>query len=418
VKNRLALIGLMVAVLCGAALRLVWVDDMEYKGDEQWTFKQTQEALAGEPPRFGMSTSLGFVNPPLSLWVFAAPAVVFKIRDPLVLVRVVHVGSVAAILLLLWFAWWMVPPGEVEPWLWGTALASVNPFVVMFGRKIWAQSMLPLFLVLMLIGWWRRERWYGAFLWGLCGALIGQIHLAAFLSFGGFLLWAGLFDRRGARWWWCGAGIVVGMLPMLPWINYVFIEQHMQIGQAIDPRRLLDFDFWRYWMTEPMGVGLQYSLGDYYPRFLGYPLIGGHRTWLVLLVQVVSGATGLAICLRGVWRRLVNGRLSDLVPGRATPTSFTLGAAFWGFGLMLSLPGVPIHRFYLIAAFPLTFVWLAWLALPEPGSDNRSLTLDRRLLLTLVCAELLLTMLFLFYIHVNGGARGEDYGVVYRLQQH
>lgn len=413
--NRLALIGLMLAVLCGAALRFVWADDMEYKGDEQWTFRQTQEVLAGEPPRFGMRTSLGFVNPALSIWVFAAPVFLFEIRDPLVLVRVVQISSAAAILLLLWFAWQMVPREEVEPWLWGAALASVNPFAVMFGRKIWAQSVLPLFLVLMLIGWWRRDRWYAAFLWGLFGALSGQIHLAAFFLFGGFLVWTGLFNRRGPRWMWCAAGAAGGILPMLPWINYVLIERHFQIEQAIAPRRLLDFDFWKLWVTESLGLGLQYSIGDYYTRFLGYPLLGGHRTWTALLAELLSAAAGLAICARGIWHRLLDGRLHDLLPGTRSRTSFALGAAFWGFGLVLSLPGLPIHRFYLISAFPLTFIWLPWLALDR--RDDRALALSRRLLLALWVAQLVLTMLFLYYIHVNGGARGEDYGVVYRLQQ-
>src|SRR5262249_3528505 len=48
-------IGLLVAFALGAVLRLIWVEDMEWKADEVWTFSQTQEVGHTKPfPWLGM----------------------------------------------------------------------------------------------------------------------------------------------------------------------------------------------------------------------------------------------------------------------------------------------------------------------------------------------------------------------------
>ena len=52
---RVWLAGLVLALAFGAVLRLAWVKDIEYKADEEWTFRQAREAARGGPwPRLGM----------------------------------------------------------------------------------------------------------------------------------------------------------------------------------------------------------------------------------------------------------------------------------------------------------------------------------------------------------------------------
>jgi len=75
-------------------------------------------------------------------------------------------------------------------------------------------------------------------------------------------------------------------------------------------------------------------------------------------------------------------------------TLFTLRAAFWGAGLAFTLPGLLIARHYLIITFPLTFVWVGWLALSSPSRN-----VDRVLLLGLCAAQFLLSALFFCYNH-------------------
>src|SRR5262249_23628779 len=89
--------------------------------------------------------------------------------------------------------------------------------------KIWAQSALPFFSMLFLVGWLRRDRRWGAFLWGLLSAVIGQIHMSGFFFAAAFVLWE-LFagrERReppNTRWRLFVAGCLVGALGLVPWV--------------------------------------------------------------------------------------------------------------------------------------------------------------------------------------------------------
>jgi hypothetical protein len=178
--KRIGLIGLAAALVLGAVLRLAWAQDMEYKDDEKWTYERTQTAGRTEPWVWqGMYSSACVKNPGLSFWVFWLLARLFDAHEPTELARAVQVVNISAIVLLAAFVWRCVPEAEREPWLWAVALVAVNPLAVVFHRKIWAQSILPIFSLLFLFGWWYRQRRWGAFLWGLAGALVGQIHMTA-----------------------------------------------------------------------------------------------------------------------------------------------------------------------------------------------------------------------------------------------
>ena len=213
------LAGVIVAVALGAVLRLVWVRDMEWKGDESWTDEQTQKVHSwSDLPWTGMPASVGIPNPALSLWVFVGLSKLFAVADPTGLARAVQICNIAALVLLVWFAYRFVPEREREPWLWAAALVAVNPMAVLLQRKIWPPSVLPLLTMVMLCAWHRRESRAGAFRWGLVAVCSGQIHMGGFFFAAGFALWALLFDRRRVAWgaWLCGS--CLGALPMLPWL--------------------------------------------------------------------------------------------------------------------------------------------------------------------------------------------------------
>ena len=48
-------------------------------------------------------------------------------------------------------------------------------------------TVLPLFSLAMLAGWWHRRRRWGAFLWGIAGTLLGQVHLTGFVFAAAFV---------------------------------------------------------------------------------------------------------------------------------------------------------------------------------------------------------------------------------------
>jgi hypothetical protein len=229
-------IGLAAVIAAGIAFRLVWLDDVEYKADEVWTLQHVQAFWrTGELPLVGMPASVGTPNAGLSIWVFIALSALVPIDTPLPLTRAVELMNVAAILLLLGFVLRGVARREREPWLWSVALASVNPFAVGFSRKIWPPDLLLLFTVSMLAGWWHRRRWWGGFLWGVLGALLGQIQLVGFLFAAMFVLCTVLLDRRSVRWVAWFAGSVLGSLPMLPWLAELLTILEERVSSASPP---------------------------------------------------------------------------------------------------------------------------------------------------------------------------------------
>jgi hypothetical protein len=398
------------ALLAGAALRLLWAQDMEYKADEAFMFERSQRVGVSEPwPAVGMPSGVGLVNPGMSVWVFVALARVTGAADPVALTRAVMGLNVLALAALAWFALRVVRRAEREPWLWALGLAAVNPMAIQLQRKIWAQSVLPLLCVLTLVGWWNRARAWGAFLWGLVGVLLGQIHMSGLFFFGGFSLWAALFDRRRVRWRWWSAGTLLGALPMVPWMIHVVAGG----GESGSPawKELFRFRFWGHWTGEAVGFHMGRSLGMHaFWHFLSTPVLAGRGTWLVGVVHLALYAAVLvifAVAARALWGERAGWR--SLVIGRASETAFTQSAALWGFGILLTAAMMGVARHYLMVVYPLNLLWLARLALIRP-------VLGRRALFVVGAAQLVIALSFLTYVHTYGGAPEGDYGVSYSRQ--
>ena len=115
-----------------------------------------------------------------------------------------------------------LPAREREPWIWGLALQAVSPFAIRLSRKIWPPSILtPLLLLLWISHQYRQTRW-GAFAWGLAGALIGQVHLSGWFVAVGLLAatmiaeWRGTLPRSRFWHWWL-LGTILGLTIAFPW---------------------------------------------------------------------------------------------------------------------------------------------------------------------------------------------------------
>jgi hypothetical protein len=167
-------------ILCGCLLRLVWAADMKWKADEVWMYETARGVVMGQIPWpwLGMGNGVGFANPGLSVWSFIGLAGLS--HDPVEMVRWVQVSNVLAIGLFSGFVRRYVLRTEQMIWLWGLAIASVNPLAIHFSRAIWATDILPLVGFFVFVGHWFRQQRWGAFVWGLVGTLIGQIHMSGF----------------------------------------------------------------------------------------------------------------------------------------------------------------------------------------------------------------------------------------------
>jgi hypothetical protein len=398
------------AVLAGSTLRLLWAEDMEYKYDEAFMFERSQAVGVREPwPAVGMPSGVGLRNPGMSIWIFVGLARVTGAHDPVSLTRAVMVLNVLALAALALFAFRFVRREEREPWLWTLGLAAVNPMAIQLQRKIWAQSVLPLLSVMTLVGWWNRARAWGAFLWGCVGAVLGQIHMSGLFFFGGFTIWAALFDRAGVRWRAWGAGALLGLLPIVPWLLYVLGGPGE--GGGLNWKELFRFRFWGHWSGEATAFHIGRSLGmRAFQDFLRQPVVGGQATWIVGVVHLAlfaAVALVLAIGCRELLRR--RGEWRALWIGRGSETAFTQNAALWGFGILLTLAMVGVARHYLLVAFPLHILWFVRAALSRP-------VIGRRTLLVVGAMQLVVSIAFLTYVHVYGGAPEGDYGVAFSRQ--
>lgn len=397
--------ALGVAVLLGVLLRVVWAGDMEFKDDEAMLFAH---ATGSDPwPGVGDLSGVGTVNPGMGIWVYSAKAQGLGLTTPVALARGVMAINVGALLALVAFSLRVVAPREREPWLWATALFAVSPLAILFSRKIWIQSPLPAFVAVVLLGWWRRGRAAGAFAWGLVGAWLGQIHLSGFFFAAALAAATAIWDRAGARWRWWLAGSLAGALSLIPWLLRVFDSP----GGDRSLSALLELQFWRRWLTYPLGFDIGESFGSDLGGFLAWPTAGGSGAYLVaaVLVAILLGAMAVfveAIAIT-VWPR--KRERPRPLGGPRSSSAIAVRAAVWGYGLLLSVSGAYVYRHYLIVLFALPFVALAAAALLRPA-------LGRRVLAGLVVAQAALSVLYLTYVHEHGGAPGGDYGVSYDAQ--
>lgn len=403
-------IFLAVCLLLGATLRLVFPSDIEYKADERYSMSAVEQfRQSGAIPAVGMPSSTGVVNAGPSVWIFLLLGSMSGASNPAELARSVAVLNILALAILAAIAIRVVPPEQREIWGWTAALFCVNVFAVLFARKIWPQCVEPFFTALLILAWFHRSRRAAAFCWGVLEALLGQFHMAGFFFAAALLLWTLAFDRRrerglGMQWKYAVTGMCLGAVPMIPWLAHGL---HSSARQAWT--QLLGLPFWFAWLRTPLGLGLDYNLGWQYKEFPSWPKIGSHATYAVFACMAITVGT-VAVMGAVLLRRRKNDKISwaDLV-GLGSETTFLEAAGLWGAGLLLSAAAVRIYPHYLIAMFPLPWIWVARLGTATGRGGRLGLA-------AIWLCQLLLSACFLYYIHVHHGAWWGDFGVSYGYQ--
>jgi hypothetical protein len=402
-NGKIWLAFLSIALLMGIILRLSFPNDIEYKSDEKYTFEASQNVGITEPwPLLGMSSGVGVKNPGMSVWVFVVLSRIVHASTPPELARAVQLLNILSLFLLAFFSLCILPSPEKLSWCWATAFAAVNPFAILFHRKIWAQCTLPFFCVLMWISWHYRHKRTGAFFWGLLGACLGQIHMSGFFLAAGVFLWTAIHDRK-VRWGSWFLGSLIGAVPLIPWLQYMASNP----GNGFNPKNFLFIlypQYWIYWVTDSLGLGLNYSIKTHQLLdFLRYPLINGMGTYLVGICHAVIIVAGISIFVSAVKAKGFFRGIRD-----SSETGLALNSGLFAFGALLTLSCVKICRHYLIVSFPLEWVWLSRMA-----HDNHR---GQKQLALIWMAQLIVSAAFLVYIHVNHGAPMADYGTAYQFQ--
>jgi hypothetical protein len=144
--RRLEVLTLVAIVALAAWLRLNHLDLIEYKADEAIAVELTLPLIEGrEVPRAGLVSSVGMRNPPMLMYLLAAP--LFVDAEPMTASGFVAILSTMAVV-----STYLVMRQRFGPFvaLTASALFATAPWAVLFGRKIWAQDLLPLFSVALL----------------------------------------------------------------------------------------------------------------------------------------------------------------------------------------------------------------------------------------------------------------------------
>jgi len=408
---------LVILVLAaGSAIRLAYASDIEFKSDERWSFDQARTVLNGGPwPALGLPMSVGGRNPGLSAWIFVALAWISDAETPPELARAVQATNSLALLAFVLFAWLSVRPSDREPWLWGAMVWAANPAAVIYERKIWPPSILPLFTVGLIAAWWHRRTWVASFLFAAIAALMSQIHPLLTVLAGSFLIWGLIEDRSSFRWSGLILGGVLGALPAIPWFLALF---ESNAGSDSQWRMLPLLGFYRRWLLQPFGFSAYYTIGmPHFRTFLAWPVVGGVPTYLVGLSHVALMVTMVALYFRAIRAaRLSRWFRPAAVFGGSEPAGRLVRATLWGFGgtlTLITLTGVGAERHYMISIAPIMALWVGLLA-AFPTSGH--IVPATRGLLAVCCAgQLLVSALLLDYIHHAKVTEG--YGATWAAQQ-
>ncbi|MBE2223636.1 MAG: glycosyltransferase family 39 protein, partial [Anaerolineae bacterium] len=222
---------LLVAALVGLAglLRMNWVGISEFKADEARLLALALDMADGQIALRGISSSVGLPNFPMSVWLYALPLVVWS--HPYAATLFTGLLNTVAVLACYWLVrrYW----GAIAA-IAATLMFAVSPWAVIFSRKIWAQNLLPLFVMLWVIGLAlalvdRKPRFMWLALVALAVAV--QIHLAALALVPATLVLLIVFWRR-ISWKDVAIGGGLGVLTAVPFLLYLS-QQRSLIGDGL-----------------------------------------------------------------------------------------------------------------------------------------------------------------------------------------
>lgn len=398
-------------VCVSLVLHLVEPGLITYKGDEAYMLESVTETRGLSAfPALGMpSGAAGLANPGLSVWVFSAPAKLLGLTSPEPLSRFVGMTYIlSAFALLVWvFASRSLSSADRSAWIWGVGLSAVNPVLLLFTRKIWAQSLLPVFSAAIFILWVEKKRHPAlrVALAFLC-VLIGQVHMSGFFL-GGALLAAELRDVILKRSTFAPlfVGAAAGALPLIPWLSeIVSTEGRTRLGHAVgsstgDIPEFLKFRYWSYMLSFDHGLSLKTSLGAHFNKFAVNPSV---------LVALIATLVLLSTAISRGARKLRRPSFKRFDSWTSTSQLLFLGLVVCG--ILMTLTGVRIHRHYLIVLTPLIGVGLARLSLdlfPRKAWG---------LLAAYAVLQILLSVETLRFLDKNRGAPDADFGVPYKYQ--
>jgi 4-amino-4-deoxy-L-arabinose transferase-like glycosyltransferase len=214
--ERMLLCGILIIAL---GLRLSHLDSMEFKGDEAFNLLKARELSRGEQfPLTSAKSSTDIPEPPAFMYLLALPILISD--DAIFVTASIALINVSAIFLCYLFTRRFFSPLAA---LVSIALFAVNPWQVLYSRKIWTQNLLPFFALLFLLFFFealfnKRAKWIIPGLITL--SIATQLHLSA-LFLVPYALVMLLWHRQQVKVRYVLVGGVLGLILWIPYMIYV-----------------------------------------------------------------------------------------------------------------------------------------------------------------------------------------------------
>ncbi|MCX6348257.1 MAG: hypothetical protein NTV79_01980, partial [Candidatus Aureabacteria bacterium] len=426
---------IVAVVFLGAWLRLAAFDLMEFKNDEAAAIilaRGAAETGLTSTGMAGMMSGAGIRNPPGFILLLLPIAALSS--SPLVFGVSIAVFNIAALGIILLLGRELRAP---LAGFWACAFLAAHPWHILYSRKIWAQSLLPVFVLHFLRAIARCERVpksRAAFFPGLLAGLIWQIHYSGYCVVFFCAVWLiATAARKKLNCLFAVLGIVLGAGLLVPYALYL---------RTTGFRDLL-LSFSGPWFgganagTNLAGIVRGFAATAFSGGF-GYPFspapaplsatpLGEASPWLS---PAAFAATGLILILAaaGAFSRFRKKEIPVLA--RCTPwlLFFTLTPP-----LLYFVRGIETPPHYFLLSFPAVLFLagagmenvLSWAAAGKSGDGRKWNTPSAKgimggaaalLGMLIVFAGVNVWSAFIGYIGKTGGTGG-DYGLAYRVQE-
>jgi 4-amino-4-deoxy-L-arabinose transferase-like glycosyltransferase len=402
-----------VIVIIAVMMRLGAPGVVEFKRDEANLSILALDMARGQGiPLLGIDSSVGIRNAPVNAWIMAVPYLFSS--DPLIATQYVGLLNVGAVILTYLLARRYY--GPLAAVIAGLMLA-VSPWAIVYSRKIWAQDLLPVFIVATvatgLIGFVEGKRW-AQWLHLPLLSWTGQIHYVTFVLIPITLLLLFVGRRRLTRAFYLSIGLTA--LITLPFVIGIAQEArlHPETFQRIatsgvranQPDREKDAPL-RLTSTAAEFAWLTVTGTDIHS-------LAGRDSFRQYLASVpnaypIFDAFGVMILLAVVWlwvRALMRG-------DARTPVDLALLIWLLFTPLVFSLTWTPVYPHYMVVILPAAFLVLgaglsdAWRGLGEKPMVRRvALTVGAVALLTVAGLDVWLKTSLLSFLNATNTPDG------------
>jgi 4-amino-4-deoxy-L-arabinose transferase-like glycosyltransferase len=343
--------AILAGILCVAAfVRLYDLSLMELRHDSAfWAMEGQRIVNGGYWPLIGQqvgSVRVALANGPLLSYLTAAAFAVAG-PDPRVAAGLIAVANVAGVWLTYRLGRHLYSPAVG---LIAAALTASAPWLVLYGRMLWPQSLFPFLVPLLLLTFSqglasRHHKWFV-----LTGVLLGiglQLHLSIlpFIAVTLIIAWARVGWRAASS---AGAGVLIGYGPVLlhdavnGFPTVTTLLRLPALHAAADPRA------WHVGKTVWNFSNVLSGQGLWVSKLAHRPYLPSWIDW----TQGILFSTSLLAAAFAVVRWRARGPASP----RADHLVITFIAAPT---VYLLLAGSQIHRHYFLVLYPLPFLLIA-----------------------------------------------------------